>query len=153
MAKERGLFQLIFKEFIKSISPKFSKRVHVGTDYMGTKYYEVHTPHSIRRKSNRYFEPANKEDFEQELPAEWEAWLRNRRREPPTEAEVKQNYEMILLKRKNAAELEATYIKETDSVAVLDPKGKSLDQHASLNYPVYDEYKQFGRNYQPKWKK
>lgn len=88
-ARETGLFRMIFKEFLKSITPKIPKKLHVGTDYMGTKYYEVITPDSIRRKSNRYFTPKDKDNFEQELPAEWEAWLRNRRKDPPTEAEVR----------------------------------------------------------------
>lgn len=62
-----------------------------------------------------------------------------------------ENYEIIIVKRKNAAEIEATYAKET-SVQVVNPNAKPLNQHSSLNYPVYDDYKEFGRNYNPKRK-
>lgn len=60
---------------------------------------------------------------------------------------------MILTKRDNAAKLEAEYAKETTSLDTVDPNAKPLTQHASLNFPVYDEYKQFGQNYKPKYDK
>lgn len=89
MAKERGLFRIIFTEFIRSLTPKHTKHTCVGVDYMGTKYYEISkTGEYLRKKPNRYFVPKNKDDFEQEMPAEWEAWLRGRRKQPPTEQEV-----------------------------------------------------------------
>lgn len=59
---------------------------------------------------------------------------------------------MIIMKRKNAAEIEASYAQET-SIEVVDPNNKPSNQHSSLNYPVYDEYREFGRNYKPKEKK
>ncbi|KAJ8667244.1 hypothetical protein QAD02_008906 [Eretmocerus hayati] len=151
--KDRRLFVMIFKTFVESLTPKFTKEVLVGTDYMGTKYYQVSTNRkSIRNKPNRYFVPVEKDNFQQELPAEWEAWLRNRRADPPSEGEVNENYDMILTKRKNAAELEATYAKE-GHVQVVNPDAKPLEQHAAMNFPSYDEYKEFGRHYKPKWKK
>ncbi|KAL7305294.1 hypothetical protein TKK_0002427 [Trichogramma kaykai] len=151
--KERRLMHIIFKHFFRSITPKIPKHNLVGEDYMGTKYYEVtNLKESIHKKSNRYFVPKEKNNFEQDLPAEWEAWLRKRRTDPPTEAEVMENYEMILTKRQNAAELEITYQKE-EGLQSHDPNAKPLDQHASINFPTYDEYKQFGRDYKPNWKK
>ena len=87
--RQRGLFRIIFRDFIKSLTPNIPKHKLMGQDYMGTKYYEiVSTKKSIHRKTNRYFVPINKNDFEQEIPAEWESWLRNRRKEAPTEIEV-----------------------------------------------------------------
>ena len=87
--KERGLFRMIFRDFLNSVTPRISKRICVGEDYMGTKYYEItETKVSIHKKPNRYFVPKEKDDFEQELPAEWEAWLRGRRKVPPTVIEV-----------------------------------------------------------------
>lgn len=90
MAKrERGLFRIIFNEFLRSITPKIPKHTCVGEDYLGTKYYEIERiKTSIRNKPNRYFVPKDKENFEQEIPAEWEAWLRQRRKVAPTTNEV-----------------------------------------------------------------
>lgn len=89
MAKERGLFRIIFRDFIRSLTPKSIKHTCIGTDYNGTKYFEITQEiKSQHKKPNRYFVPVNKDDFEQEMPAEWEAWLRGRRKLPPTEEEV-----------------------------------------------------------------
>ncbi|XP_023244924.1 NADH dehydrogenase [ubiquinone] 1 alpha subcomplex assembly factor 2 isoform X2 [Copidosoma floridanum] len=151
--KERGLFVMIFKDFIRSITPKFPKHTLVGVDYFGTKYYEIERTESAHKKPNRYFVPKEKDNFEQEMPAEWEAWLRHRRRVAPTEEEVSANYQMILTKRENAAKLEEKYASETEVLEIVDPNVKPLNQHASIGFPAYDEYKQFGQNYKPKIKK
>lgn len=60
---------------------------------------------------------------------------------------------MILLKKKNAGELEAIYAKETATLSVPNPNAKPLTQHTSMNFPTYDDYKDFGRDYKPNWKK
>lgn len=53
---------------------------YVGEDYFGNKYYEIPPNPSIgKRKASRWFTPVDKEDFEQERTAEWDAWLRFRR--------------------------------------------------------------------------
>ena len=150
--KERGLFRIIFKAFFDSLTPNNRKPVLMGVDYLGTKYYEVPKIKSIHNKINRYFVPIVKENFEQEIPAEWEAWLRNRRKEPPTEEEVNKNYDMILTKRQKAAEIEEKFAEKGD-IKIVPPDQKLPDQHASLNYPVYEEYKQFGKNYKINIKK
>lgn len=78
--KQRGVLQLIWKHFTASITPKFTQKKLIGEDFYGTKYYEVPVAsNSSRKKPSRYFIPVNKDNFEQELPAEWEAWLRYRR--------------------------------------------------------------------------
>ena len=146
--KERGIFRMILRDFLASIQPQFARPKLIGEDFHGTKYYEVAPRKGSSKKPSRYFEPVNKEDFTQELPAEWESWLRYRRREPPTKDEVQKNYEMILLKRKNAAEIEKTYeVKE--EIKYLAPKTNS---HIPGGYPVYEEYKEFGIDYKNKKK-
>jgi NADH dehydrogenase [ubiquinone] 1 alpha subcomplex assembly factor 2 len=37
--------------------------------------------------------------FDNELPAEWESWLRHRRDDPPTESQVLQGYALADLKK------------------------------------------------------
>lgn len=101
--KERNLLQIIWKHFIASIKPSsLSRPTLIGQDYYGTKYYEST---SARKKASRYFVPINKDDFEQEIPAEWESWLRYRRKNPPTEEEIKKNYEIAMIKKEKAAEI------------------------------------------------
>uniref|UniRef100_A0A6V7LWE1 Mimitin, mitochondrial n=1 Tax=Bracon brevicornis TaxID=1563983 RepID=A0A6V7LWE1_9HYME len=115
-----------------------TRRKLIGEDYNGTKYYEDPEARSQRGRS---FEPREENQFDVELPAEWEAWLRYRRREPPTEDEVKANYEMMMLKKKNAAELEEKYRAEKGT-SLAYPKPKS----GMESFPTYDEYKNYGQD-------
>lgn len=134
----RGLFQIIYKHFVDSFKPRRLTGDLIGKDYLGNKYYE--TPRradSERTKPARYFEPAERDNFEQEMPAEWEAWLRYRRREPPSESEVLKNLAMIQTKKKNAAELDRV-------VEASRPPITEATQVSGLKFPVYEEYKEAG---------
>ncbi|GFX19973.1 mimitin, mitochondrial [Trichonephila clavipes] len=66
----------------------------MGQDHLGNKYYEAASsnPHSMRKSKNRWFEPKVEGDWQQNLPAEWEAWLRGRRQYAPTEEIVRVHY-------------------------------------------------------------
>lgn len=76
----RDIFKIIFQNFFKSFKPRQYKGNYVGEDYFGNKYYEIPANPSIgKRKPSRWFEPKDKEAFDNELTAEWEAWLRFRR--------------------------------------------------------------------------
>lgn len=80
----------------------------MGKDYFGNKYFEIPANPSIgKRKASRWFDPPKKDDFMQEMPAEWEAWLRGRRKEPPSEEEVMKNLAIMQIKKKNAIAVEA----------------------------------------------
>lgn len=154
----RGVFQTIWKSFSESLIPNFTRRKLVGEDYLGTKYYETESrQNSIHKKPNRYFVPVNKDDFEQELPAEWEAWLRQRRKQPPTEEEVNANYQKMIEVKKNAAELDVIHAKEreaaTESLSIGSESNvlqHPLDLHPSTSFPKYDEYREYGTEYKPK---
>lgn len=90
----------------------------------------------------RWFDPAVKDDFQQEIPAEWEAWLRYRRAQPPTEDEIKSSYALMMLKKKNAQALEAA---TPAGAATMPAKGMET-------FPQYgDEYEiTVGKNKQEK---
>lgn len=76
----RSILKMIFTNFINSFKPRQIKGTYIGEDYFGNKYYEIPPNPSIgKRKASRWFEPIHKDDFDQELSAEWEAWLRGRR--------------------------------------------------------------------------
>lgn len=102
----RGIIRMILKNFINSFKPRQIKGTLIGSDYYGNKYYETPGSQSVGfGKPRRWFEPPIKEDFMQEMPAEWEAWLRGRRTNPPTEEEIIKNLAIIQTKKKNAVEI------------------------------------------------
>lgn len=91
----RGIWSKVLTNFIASLRPRKINGNLMGQDYMNTKYYEIPAgtisatsgcfsllkfyinslcvdPQGGRRKSSRWFEPHNKENFQQEIPAEWE---------------------------------------------------------------------------------
>lgn len=141
--KERGLFRIILKNFIASFKPTQHKLI--GEDYYGTKYYEIENPRSRRKNSSRYFVPVNKDDDTQEVPVEWEAWLRYRRKDPPSEEEIRQNYQLQMIKKRNAAEVEAKHASNGLQ------KQKQINEGERIPFPIYEEYKNYGRDYKIKY--
>lgn len=104
----RRVFLAIFKNFINSLKPRQFRGNLKGTDYFGNKYFEIPAnPSTGKRRDSRWFEPPEKDNFEQEMPAEWEAWLRGRRREPPTDEEVMNNLAIMEMKKRNAIVVDA----------------------------------------------
>ncbi|KAI5706380.1 hypothetical protein M8J75_007584 [Diaphorina citri] len=100
---------------------------------MGTKYFEVPAdPQRGVRRPHRSFEPSVADKFDQNLPAEWEAWLRGRRKDPPTEEEINKNLGIIKLKEKNAAELKLKFPSKA-SENISQKKGMQ-------SFPSYSEY-------------
>lgn len=103
----RSLLREILRNFVNSLRPRQISGDLRGTDYFGTKYYEIPAdPSRGKRRPSRWFEPHDKEEFQQEMPAEWESWLRFRRTDPPSDEEVMKNLAIIQLKQKNAVEVE-----------------------------------------------
>jgi len=147
MAKERGVLKIIWNSFVSSLKPRFARRKLIGEDYFGTKYYEEDIRYSARKRPPRYFIPVNKEDFEQELPAEWEAWLRYRRKEPPTREEIEANYQLAITKKENAAKLLNENRPKNDTTNL---PTSSTTQTTPGNFPVYEDMKGFGSDYEPK---
>ena len=88
-----------------------SKPQVVGEDYIGNRYYEIpaNPSHGKRRPRRWYTSPASNyhdprgsnitEGFDNEVPSEWESWLRNRRELPPSDAEILQSYAIADLKK------------------------------------------------------
>ncbi|KYQ49936.1 hypothetical protein ALC60_10957 [Trachymyrmex zeteki] len=147
MAKERGVLKMIWNGFISSLKPRFASRKLIGEDYYGTKYYEEDIRNSARKRPPRYFVPVNKEDFQQELPAEWEAWLRYRRKEPPTREEIEANYQLAITKKENAAKLLENRSKNDNTTNL---PASSTQAATPGNFPVYEDMKGFGSDYKPK---
>ncbi|XP_026477117.1 NADH dehydrogenase [ubiquinone] 1 alpha subcomplex assembly factor 2 [Ctenocephalides felis] len=135
----RNVYLQVLKNFINSfkIGRANIKANFIGKDHLGNKYYETPGNPSIgKRKANRYFEPTIKEKFDQELPAEWEAWLRNRRTEPPTEEEINHNLKIIEMKQKNSKLIDEKF--KTDKSGILQKPTTGLE-----SFPQYSEYQSF----------
>ncbi|ETN62419.1 hypothetical protein AND_005919 [Anopheles darlingi] len=131
----RNVLRIVWDNFVKSFRPRQMKGDFVGEDYFGNKYYQIPADPSVgRRKASRWFEPTKKEAYDQEITAEWEAWLRGRRKDPPTQDELLKNLAIMKMKERNAAELEAKYSKTKDT-AMLEQQKTGMG-----SFPQYDEY-------------
>lgn len=131
---ERRLVLQIFKNFWESLKPRQITGIQVGKDYFGNTYHEIPAdPRRGKRRPSRWFTPTDPDAFDQEMPAEWEAWLRGRREAPPTEEEVMKSLALMKLKKKNAAELEEKY--QTKKLSTLDPPKTGYE-----SFPKYSDY-------------
>ncbi|KAK8735746.1 hypothetical protein OTU49_005299 [Cherax quadricarinatus] len=91
----------------------------------------VRDPSKGKRHPKRWFVPPAEMRFDQDLmPAEWDAWLRNRRSEPPSESELKENLIIATMKKQNADNLS-----NEDGRKVI-----SAEKISKTSFPVYDEY-------------
>lgn len=67
----------------------------VGRDDAGFTYYETPAdPARGIRRPRRSFTGRNEDSWSDPMPAEWEAWLRYRRDDPPTPEEIYANMEL-----------------------------------------------------------
>jgi len=89
----RSVLGLMWENFLKS-TRRPPPILPVGKDNLGNKYFESKKDEASGRRYKRWYEPFNKEKFDQEVPVEWEAWLRYRRNVPPTEEEIHKNESM-----------------------------------------------------------
>ncbi|XP_061585323.1 NADH dehydrogenase [ubiquinone] 1 alpha subcomplex assembly factor 2 [Cololabis saira] len=116
-------------------------REHVGTDHLGNKYYFIPeqrawTGNHIRAK--RLVEPANPTELEYmegSIPMEWDAWIRGRRKEPPSVEELMTNEsqrQQIKLKAKEVEEKDlALQAKEYEEGLVSTPARTVAKGHAA----------------------
>lgn len=131
----RGLIAAIVKNFVNSLKPKGGKGVYKGDDYFGNTYYEIPAdPSRGKRLAQRWIKPAGEMETDQEkMPAEWDAWLRNRRVDPPTEEELKRNMAISMMKKENAAK---TAEKEGKTLNT----GETMSGHSEMsNFPIYED--------------
>ncbi|XP_071339313.1 NADH dehydrogenase [ubiquinone] 1 alpha subcomplex assembly factor 2 [Trachinotus anak] len=116
-------------------------RQHVGTDHLGNKYYfipeqKTWTGRLVRAK--RMVVAANPTEYEYiegSIPIEWDAWIRGRRKEPPSIEELLKNEtyrEQIKLKAKEVEEKDlALQAKEYEEGLVATPTRTVAKGHAA----------------------
>ncbi|XP_072353080.1 NADH dehydrogenase [ubiquinone] 1 alpha subcomplex assembly factor 2 isoform X2 [Scyliorhinus torazame] len=117
---------------------------HMGTDQFGNKYYYIPqqrnwTGQTIR--SRRIIEAFNPKEFEYEsgnIPSEWEAWIRGRRKDPPTMEEILRNEEYRKMIKIHAHEIEQKEEirkkEEYEDGLVAQPVQTEVKGHASATY-------------------
>jgi len=101
----RGIFGEMFQNFLKTLR-RPPPTVPVGEDHLGNKYFQSDKSAASGRRAKRWFEPYNEDKFDQEVPVEWEAWLRYRRHVPPTLEEILNNEAMKKSVQEKVKELE-----------------------------------------------
>lgn len=116
-------------------------REHVGTDHLGNKYYiipeqKTWTGRVVRAK--RMVVAANPTEYqymEGSIPQEWDAWIRGRRKEPPSIEELMKNEhyrEEIKVKAKEVEEKDrALQAKEYAEGLVATPSQTVAKGHAA----------------------
>ncbi|XP_026759082.1 NADH dehydrogenase [ubiquinone] 1 alpha subcomplex assembly factor 2 [Galleria mellonella] len=130
----RHLWRIVFRNFINSFKPRPIKGNNVGKDYIGNIYYEIPANPSLgKRKPSRWYDPPKGQDFQDPIPAEWEAWLRMRRTDPPSKEEIEKNLAIAQLKKINAAKIETKRLAEGGSLPTTPIKGPE-------SFPTYSEY-------------
>uniref|UniRef100_UPI002955DF07 NADH dehydrogenase [ubiquinone] 1 alpha subcomplex assembly factor 2 isoform X1 n=1 Tax=Panthera onca TaxID=9690 RepID=UPI002955DF07 len=83
-----GWSQDLFRALWRALSKEAKEQV--GTDLFGNKYYYVPEYRNWRGQTireKRIIETANKREVDYEvgdIPTEWEAWIRGKRKTPPT---------------------------------------------------------------------
>uniref|UniRef100_A0A913Z9F9 NADH dehydrogenase [ubiquinone] 1 alpha subcomplex assembly factor 2 n=1 Tax=Patiria miniata TaxID=46514 RepID=A0A913Z9F9_PATMI len=122
-------------------------RVHVGTDRLGNKYFEIPQKSAITKggylKARRTCEsPYSHAEYEEGMmPLEWEAWVRGKRADPPTPEEIDRREQKTLLVKKRAQELEEKdqerQLKDYEEGLVAKPAQTKQIGHASS--PVFDK--------------
>lgn len=92
----------------------------------------VFDPSRGKRYPRRWLVPVSEAKFTEETVAlEWNAWLRNRRDQPPTEAEISANIALSKMKKENADKLDEKAGRKADA--------SQKHKHMS-DFPVYEEY-------------
>ncbi|KAM8887316.1 NADH dehydrogenase [ubiquinone] 1 alpha subcomplex assembly factor 2 isoform 1-T1 [Spinachia spinachia] len=116
-------------------------REHVGTDASGNQYYivpEQKTWTGRLIRARRMVEAANPTEYkyiEGDIPMEWDAWIRGRRKEPPSAKELLKNdfdRKDIKLRAKEMDEKDlALQAKEYEDGLVATPAKTLAKGHAS----------------------
>ncbi|KAH1169287.1 NADH dehydrogenase [ubiquinone] 1 alpha subcomplex assembly factor 2 [Mauremys mutica] len=115
----------------------------VGSDQFGNKYYTIpkhQTWAGQTIRERRLVEAVKQEEYKYEegnLPTEWDAWLRKRRKDPPTMEEIFKNEiykEEIKLKITAASEKDSPLQTKEYEGLVAEPVQTQIKGHASSPY-------------------
>ncbi|XP_015262292.1 PREDICTED: mimitin, mitochondrial [Gekko japonicus] len=128
------------------------EKLQVGVDHFGNKYYRIpkHETWAGHIIQERRFVKADIKEHEYEvgnIPAEWEAWIRKRRKDPPTIEEILKNEEYRVELKSRVDECyekdRLLQAKEYEEGLVAEPaqikiKGHAAAQHYGNREPSED---------------
>ncbi|XP_045350076.1 NADH dehydrogenase [ubiquinone] 1 alpha subcomplex assembly factor 2 [Leopardus geoffroyi] len=135
-----GWSQDLFRALWRALSKEAKEQV--GTDRFGNKYYYVPEYRNWRGQTireKRIIETANKREVDYEvgdIPTEWEAWIRGKRKTPPTMEEIlknEKNREVVKRKSQQLYEEEKLLSKENEEL-LAPPLQTQIKGHASAPY-------------------
>ncbi|XP_076973360.1 NADH dehydrogenase [ubiquinone] 1 alpha subcomplex assembly factor 2 [Tamandua tetradactyla] len=154
-----GWSQTLFRGLWRALSKEVKQ--HVGTDQFGNKYYYIPEHKNWRGqiiREKRFIEAANIEEIDcevQNIPTEWQAWIRRTRKTPPTMEEILKNEkyrEEIKIKSKDFYE-EKLLNKESKEKLLALPVQTQIKGHASAPYYGKEEPSEdptsTGKTFQP----
>ncbi|TIB71338.1 hypothetical protein E3Q24_02362 [Wallemia mellicola] len=128
----------IFKTIWEAI-PKPSDRYFVGYDLEGNKYYEHPPTTDYKQRPKRTVKYPNHVDWSEvgrEMPAQWKAWLRHTRFEPPSIQELELDLLRIQRTQENAARIEAAFaaqrMEAPETPSVEEPEVQRQHDEAEL---------------------
>ncbi|XP_004458911.1 NADH dehydrogenase [ubiquinone] 1 alpha subcomplex assembly factor 2 isoform X1 [Dasypus novemcinctus] len=155
-----GWSQSLLRRLWRALSKEVKQ--HVGTDQFGNKYYYISEYKNWRGQTireKRIVEAANIKDvgYEiQDIPTEWEAWIRRTRKTPPTMEEILKNEkyrEEIKIKSKDFYEKGKMLSKESKEELLALPVQTQIKGHASAPYYGKEEPSEdptsTGKTFQP----
>lgn len=123
-----------------------SKEDHfIGRDHLGNVYYEKLADTERNRRARRWVEAEDgNTDRIPDIPVEWESWLRRRRKEPPTQEMIDNNYVSMLRTQHRAKELEMKDRIEKEEL-IGEGENKSFTESVKGSsekkpFPVYEEF-------------
>lgn len=99
----------------------------VGEDHLGNKYFEAQRPNHIRPVQRFYNRSKKLENFDDiidsvHVPPAWDAWLRFRKQEPPSELEVLESEEYFRMQQEMASSKKKEQQEGKDSQGDSDPR-------------------------------
>ncbi|KAI8340060.1 hypothetical protein BC941DRAFT_239780 [Chlamydoabsidia padenii] len=107
MSKPLSLVQRLSVSY-KNLKLPWKKNVLVGTDLDGNEYWEMPSPLGGRYK--RWVQMKEHDDYavfnQNQLPVQWQAWLRHTRYEAPTISELVQEQRRRMIIQERAKKLE-----------------------------------------------
>jgi len=148
-------WQRVVLNFVTRKQAKGAKPVLIGTDYMGNVYFEKNEAGLFERRigesdtvmrGKRWYFPVDEDSWDNPIPPEWEAWLRYRRLEHPTEEEIMLNLAVSHVKKLNSKklmELEAGTVKlegPQDPGLVKKDEGQETDEEMKIPAPQYSKW-------------
>lgn len=106
----RNRWAMAFNQFFRQTKSLTKNRsTFIGEDHLGNRYFETERPHHSR-PIQRHFEKKSYDgitdivDIGADVPPAWDAWLRFRRKEPPSDLEVKESEEYLRIMQAKSEE-------------------------------------------------